>query len=209
MPGDEETEVTPLKPKRAPRKRAPKAAASVDDVSSAPVKRAPRKRAPRKPKAEVESGVVEREVPAPAPVRTTMRKAPTPIATEKASRRSAKRQMILVATLIILGLGGSAAVGFTDKGRIDINQLITERNRKIESGELHESIIPVQNRSQEVDGGLIPVAEEAAPQVSGVASTTASSTEATASSTGNIPTPPEEIVNPVTEEAPTIEPAAQ
>jgi hypothetical protein len=57
--------------------------------------------------------------------------------------------------LVVIGIGSSAAVGFTDRGTIDVNQVITERNERVQSSGSGESIIPEQNVNQRPDGGLI------------------------------------------------------
>lgn len=200
MPGDDETKLVAPKPTRAPRKRAAKVEVESRDAEFAPFKRAPRKRTLKSPIVETVSVAEMKE----GKEKATRRKAPTSISAERATKKNGRRQLIVVAVLLVLGVGSSAAVGFTDKGGIDINQLIAERNRKIESGELHESIIPVQNTNQAPDGGLIPLGDAAAPQVSGAASTTDATATSSATSTeeGNIPTPPEEIEVAPIEEAP-------
>lgn len=198
MPGDEEQESVVEKPKRAPRKRANASVPIADGETPAPVKRAPRKRAPKK----VVEEVSERVAPPPSP--SPRRKAPTPIAATKATRKSFKRQFAVVVVMMIVGLGTSAAVGVSDKGKIDINKIIEERNRRVESGELQEQIIPVQNTSRLPDGGLI-MAEDQTPPPAPVpaATTTASTTDATASSTATstpvemgVPATPQELGQP-------------
>ncbi len=198
MSPDEETEDVVEKPKRAPRKRVPKVVSPDSTESPVLVKRAPRKRVPRK--------VVEESVIA-APVvvdrsRAPRRKAPTPIATERATKKRSRKQMVVVTAMIIFGVGASAAVGFMDAGGIDVNQTIEKRNDKIRNGQLQDVIIPVQNNNPLPDGGLIHLSpEELAKQAQNtpppapVATSSASSTETTASSTpeGNVPLPENEL----------------
>jgi hypothetical protein len=178
MPGDEEIVQEAEKPKRAPRKRVPKPVSDDGDRAPAPVRRAPR-RVASKPKSISKEA---EPLPQRTATRSTARKAPTPIAAKRAVHKSTKRQTFVVVLLMILGVGSSAAVGFFDKGRIDINSIIQERNRKIESGEVQGTVVPIQNTNTEPYGGLIPVngATETAPPV---ATSTASTSDATASST--------------------------
>jgi hypothetical protein len=182
MPGDEETEVVVEKPKRAPRKRAPKLVLETDDATSAAVTRAPRKRTS---KARVEAETMAPTTPPPrvANERMVKRKAPTPIAETRATKKNFNRQIVVVVLLLIVGIGASAGVGITDKGGIDINQKIEDRNNKIRAGEIQDDIIPIQNTNTEPNGGLIPVEGAPQPAPAPVATTTASSSAATASST--------------------------
>lgn len=165
-----ETEVVLEKPKRTPRKRAPKADLS-DNAVGAPVKRVPQKRAAR--------SVVEES----KPERAASRKAPTPIAAQKAKTRRGRKNITVVAILLLLGVGSSAAVGFTDKGQIDVAQTIAQRNEEARAAGQPEIIIPVQT-TELPNGGLTGVGDD--PSAQPPASTpdpTASSTEATASTT--------------------------
>ena len=168
-PEGETEEIVPLKPKRAPRKRAPKVVSDdADTPTPAPVQRAPRKRAVKK---AVDT----------APV---TRKAPTPIAEEKTDKKKSRRQMIVIAAMIIVGVGASAAVGFTDKGQIDVQGTIAWRNEEARSTGNEGAIVPEQNSPQLPDGGLIGMG--IGGPIGGEASSTplaASSTPPTATST--------------------------
>jgi hypothetical protein len=166
-----ETEVVLEKPKRTPRKRAPKADLS-DNATTAPIKRVPQKR------------VVKRVVEESRPERSSSRKAPTPIAAEKAKTRRGRKNVTVVAILLLLGIGSSAAVGFTDKGQIDVAQTIAQRNEAARAAGQPEITIPVQT-TVEPNGGLTGVGDDpnAQPPVSAPDSSSASSTEATASTT--------------------------
>jgi len=173
-------------PKRTPRRRASSSRASVDGV---PRKRAPRKRVATP--ATSESTIRQTE---PVVEREVERKAPTPLASSR-SRSRAKQLQIMVSTVIVLiGVGTSAAVGMTDKGQIDVNQTIEERNERIRTGQVSAEentiIVPVQNTNvRQADGGMTGRGVGAAPPpppVDTMASSTddmASSTEAMASST--------------------------
>ncbi|MEN9920490.1 MAG: hypothetical protein RL538_383 [Candidatus Parcubacteria bacterium] len=164
MSPEEETEVVPSKPKRAPRKRAPKVV-SDEAEKKAPVKRAPRKRAPKK--------VVEEVIEEPV----VKRKAPTPIASEKKKAKTGRRQLIVITLMILVGVGASAAIGLTDKGTINVEETIAWRNEQERAAGRESSIIPVQNTPQVPDGGLIGMG------IGGPIEGTGSSTPATASST--------------------------
>ena len=165
-----ETEVVLEKPKRAPRKRAPKADSS-RDAAVAPINRAPRKSAAKK--------LVED----PSSTRPSARKAPTPIAAQKEKTKRGRKNATVVALLLLLGVGSSAAIGFTDKGQIDVAQTIAKRNEEAKAAGQPEIIIPVQT-TLEPNGGLLGVGDDpnAQPQASST-QPTATSTEATASST--------------------------
>lgn len=156
------------KPKRAPRKKVVKEVVP-EDVAPVPVKRTRKKSVPQ------EEVVVEQ---------ASTRKAPTPIAEKKASSKNNRRQIFIVALLLVLGVGSSAAVGFSDKGSINVEETITYRNDQAKAaGDPIESMIPVQNTTQEVDGGLIGLgigSPQTAPESN--ATTTASSTESVATS---------------------------
>jgi hypothetical protein len=170
-----ETEVVLEKPKRAPRKRAAKVVLS-DSAASAAVKSAPRKRVSKK-ETDTESSVARSP-------RESVRKAPTPIAAERAKTRRGRKNVTVVAILLLLGVGSSAAVGFTDKGKIDVAQTIAKRNEEARAAGKPEITIPVQT-TLEPNGGLLGVGDDTAAQPAQASTTpaTASSTESTASST--------------------------
>lgn len=99
----------------------------------------------------VEVPIEEKKTIAAPPVR----KAPTPLSAEQKSRRKKRRQAGVVVAILLLGVGSSAAVGFQDKGVIDVNQTINERNQKNQSsGNGNQDVIPVQNTNKAPNGGL-------------------------------------------------------
>ena len=154
------------KPKRAPRKRAAK---PVDDTTETKPKRV----------RKTTKKVAEEEV---------VRKAPTPIAESRREKHFARKHAIVIGVLMVLGIGSSAAVGFTDKGQIDIVMIIDERNKKAaERGEqpiaAEEELLP--------DGGLIPADPSSVPQQATTTPATASSTASTTPQ-GNVPRTAEE-----------------
>lgn len=149
------------KPKRAPVKRA-RSKSVVDEEKP---KRAPRKKAVT---------VASSEVPS--------RKAPTPLATTRTKKQTTRKHIAIVAVLLILGIGGSAAVGLTDKGQIDVGKTIADRNTQAIGDNPNAIMVPVQSTTQEPDGGLIGLGIGGAQQNQAsttpqTASTTASSTE--------------------------------
>lgn len=186
MSPEEETDVVLEKPKRTPRKRVAKVV-SDDAPKKAPVKRAPRKTAPRKKvQKEDDEDLISDSVVTPK------RKAPTPIADGVAGKKKSRKQLIVIMTMLVIGVGASAAVGFTDKGQIDVEGVITWRNEQARSAGNDGAIVPVQNTPQLPDGGLIGMG--IGGPIEGTASSTpsaaASSTPATASSTqpvGQVP----------------------
>lgn len=171
------------KPKRVPRKRV--VAAVQSEVGENPV---PKKRASRKKKV---SEAVPVEVVLSAPRRTKAkknetpleRKAPTPVAATIAATKSARRQIVVVTVLILLGISASATIGFTDKGSIDVSQTIATHNEKITKGEGQGEIISIQNTPQLPDGGLVglgiggPEASSTTSQGTNTGTSTATSSE--------------------------------
>lgn len=146
-------------------------------------KRVPRKRAPlvsvsaaEKPK-QTRKKTVSSEVV----VETAKRKAPTTLGQKRAAKSPARRHAVVIGLLLIIGVGGSAAIGFSDPGEIDVVKTITERNEQAKNSDTPNPImVPVQSTTQEPDGGLVGLGiggPEAQP------ATTSSSTETTASST--------------------------
>ncbi len=108
------------------------------------------------------------------------RKAPTTLSQKEKTKSTARKHAVVIALLLIVGVGGSAAIGFTDPGQIDVVKAITERNEQAKNGDTPNPImVPVQSTTQEPDGGLVGLGiggPEAQP------ATTSSSTETIASS---------------------------
>lgn len=176
--------------KRATRKRVATTRASRTRAAT----RAPRKAVPKKtvrkktPRKTTAKRVVAAPAPEPAPAPITEsageRKAPTRLAHERSSTKARRNQLIVVAVLLLTGVGASAAVGVTDAGQIDVNKAIEERNERIRSGQGSEEervFVPVQNTTanQLPDGGLVGLGIGGAidePKPPAPATTTASST---------------------------------
>lgn len=172
-----------------PRRRATKKrvlASGYDDASQKRVaKKVVKKVAPQKMEEPKEATVSRREEPA------RVRKSPTQIAARKAKNRSRRNHMLVVFFILLLGVGGSFVVGYTDKGKIDVNQAIEERNERLRNGQLSTDardniIVPTQNTriNQLPDGGLISsdLGNTSPPKPEPVA-TTSSSTASTTEST--------------------------
>lgn len=153
------------KPKRAPRSRAAK------PVDGSEVK-------PKRARSTTKSVSKKPEV---------IRKAPTQIAEIKREKGFARKHMIVIGVLMVLGIGSSAAIGLTDKGQIDIVNIIDERNKK--AAERGEKLIAAEEELLP-DGGLIP----ADPSTVTPASTPSAATStASTSPQGNIPRTAEEV----------------
>jgi hypothetical protein len=201
MSQDDETLVVVEKPKRAPRKRVAKV---VSEEAETPAP-APRKRAPRKSSEDAVKRTPRKRV-AKEEDTPTPRKAPTPLASEKSNSKKSKKQRYVVGILMFLGIASSAAVGFTDKGSINVEATITARNEQSRAAGREGEIVPVQNTDVQPDGGLIGLmGSDSTPPAAPVAS----STEAVASSSapvGNIPMTMEEAAQATQENAP-AEPA--
>ncbi len=174
MSQEDETLVMVEKPKRAPRKRVVKSVSETDDSPKpTPRKRVTKKETDDSPKRTTSRRkTVDEDAPA--------RKAPTPIATQKVPTRKSKKQRYVVIALLVLGIASSAAVGFTDKGSINVEATITERNEQSRAAGREGEIVPVNNTDPEPDGGLIGLMEVSSTPV---ATPTASSTESVATST--------------------------
>ncbi|MCB9812216.1 hypothetical protein H6778_01005 [Candidatus Nomurabacteria bacterium] len=183
------------------------------DEPEVPRRRAVRKRATRrstrestaepvrKQQDEVEQKPVKVKKPAPPPETTEERKAPTSLAGNKAIVRRKRKRLMVVGVLLVVGLGSSAAVGFTDQGQIDVQATIKARNDRIKNNQATEQDlmitqieVPVQNTNKErkVDGGLHGLGIQTPPKPpvevasTTASSTTASNTDATASSTAAV-----------------------
>ncbi|USN87511.1 MAG: hypothetical protein H6779_03800 [Candidatus Nomurabacteria bacterium] len=178
-------------------------------------KRAPRRQVSKKTTPKIK----KKAVPAPAPAipiprvvevdgvdSTFERKAPTTLGVSTGSKsRVSKRGVIIVAVLIVV-LGATLWIGFSDKGQIDVSEKIAERNAKIASGDtssIEESprggsqVIPVQNTTPSVpNGGLRgrgvgtakvsqPPVEDSIESASSTATSTATSTDVSTNEEGN------------------------
>ena len=161
------------KPKRVSRKRVPKVVEEDSIVTLVPQKR------PTRNKMSVE-GVGEKAKNSrqtkTQKVASPDRKAPTPIAATKESTKTLRRQTMVFGVLILLGVSASAIVGFTDKGPINVEKTIAERNDRISRGEIQGEVVPVQNTPQVPNGGMVGLGTGGSENV-------ASSTAATASTT--------------------------
>lgn len=197
---NDETSEEKVKPKRAPLKRtsAKSTTKKVDGDSAAPRKRAARQRASRTSVEKVETPKPVKKIEEPVVQTKTeekVRKAPTPLSYEAKEKRAKKVRAIVASVILIIGAGSSAVVGYTDKGGIDVNKAIEERNERTKQSGSGGEIIPVQNTSQAVDGGLIggtsgtpketPVAEV-------VATTTDEQVETDSVEQGSVPASPSE-----------------
>ncbi len=164
---DESTEnITPKK--RVYRKRTVTTEA---DSAPKPRTRVPRKTTTEAPKKRAPRRVVEKKSDketaySKAEEVETNRKAPTVFASEQKASQKRKRRLITVAIMLFVGVGASAAVGLTDRGQINVQQTIEERNERIRSNTatVQDTVasnveLPVQNTPVEgggrADGGLI------------------------------------------------------
>jgi len=191
------------KVKKAPRKRAASTRSTVAKKSTprktttrkTPAKKTPRKATTRKaPEEKIKDDVAPVEddvsVEEPETDTTPMRKAPTKFAKAKATHKTKRNHYVVIGLLILLGVGSSAAVGFSDSeaGQINVAQTIQERNERMANlVDVTGPTVVVPTPSQVPDGGLIGLrpADPAAntDNQPATASTTATSSDATASST--------------------------
>jgi len=124
------------------------------------------------------------------------RKAPTPFSNAKAKQRRLRKRNIVLAAVMVIGIGSSAAVGLTDSGQINVNETIEARNERIRNNSAttdDESTgvieIPVQNTANSLpNGGLVGAGKPKVPIAPPVeiASSTASSSNAVATSTDEV-----------------------
>ncbi|MEK7639337.1 MAG: hypothetical protein AAB388_04210 [Patescibacteria group bacterium] len=148
------------------------------------------KRAPRRPSAtRVRKITAEQPAVRESEVETlpreSGRKAPTPMARERASSRRQRNHIVVAIIVFLLGVGASAAVGVTDEGRIDVIKAIEERNERIrantpdarDSGTPTDIVVPVQNTNR--GPALVPLPDEQLPLRETNSSSTASSTTRT------------------------------
>lgn len=185
-----EDEITP---KRTPRKRVsgtttrtPRKVVS----KTVPIKRAPRRVVPKN--AELEDvGDNERDE---EEILNSNRKAPTLIATGQMVQKKRKKQTIIIGVVLLIGVGLSAIVGYTDKGQIDVQETIEARNERIRTNTTDERDVntstvevPVQNTNTagKADGGLVGrgTGGKKVESIENVATSTATSSNQTATST--------------------------
>lgn len=151
MSDSTETETTNILRQRAPRKRATREllrqAGAVDSrarivrpkTSLKRVKKDATDTPKEKPSPEVSDATINDRV-SPA------RKAPTKFFSNRGKLKRQRKQQIIVAILISLGVGASALVGFSDTGRIDINSAIQARNERVQNNE---------GDDRETEGGVL------------------------------------------------------
>jgi hypothetical protein len=179
-------------PKRAPRRRVAKVVAKVATPVASEVSVTPRRKAPTQLRAE--SG--ERSV----------------------SLRRSRARIYIPLSLLVVGFGAAALIGFSDDGQININEVVAKRNAAVSSATNEnggenpsgEVVIPVQNNLSTVpDGGLkisgaipepVPI-PEVASSTEVIATSTASTTvgdalelENEASSTESVPAATSEAI---------------
>jgi hypothetical protein len=116
------------------------------------------------------------------------RKAPTVFLNEAAKKRAVKTQVIVVGVLLIMGVGASAAVGFTDSdaGQINVVETIKAQNARMTNmvDVAGPTVVaPVPNRATTPDAGLIPAADQTKRAPAPALVPSASSTDTAASST--------------------------
>lgn len=170
-------------PTKTPRQRAVRKSTSVTE--------APKRRVAR---SSVSNQEIKAEATEPLPTKSGLgesnkaaRKAPTPISDNKIAKKAANRRKLVVLVLLILGIGASAMVGFTDQGQIDVVKTIEDRNSRIRnnSADARDVItsnveVPVQNTNKMPDGGLVGRGTGGLPpavKAEDISSSTATSTE--------------------------------
>lgn len=164
-------------------------AEDIDDVAKKP--RAPRTRKVVVVGDEVTPTVRRRKSIPDAVEIEPIRKAPTPL--RETHVRQTRRQhglfVVLGVCLMLFGIG--FGIGLSDRGAIDVVAVVTERNEKINRGEVRDAsgntitkTVGVQNQTAEPNGGLILADPNLVPPPTPVvSSSTATSSDAQATST--------------------------
>jgi hypothetical protein len=93
---------------------------------------------------------------------TTTRKAPTEFADQVARKKATRTQAVVIGVLLTIGVGASAAVGFTDSeaGQIDVAQTISDRTERMANMVDVDGptvVAPRQNSNNAPDGGFLGV----------------------------------------------------
>ncbi len=184
VPDSEEISTAPKRVHRAPRK---KTALSEDDttiMSKAVTTALPvRRKAPRRVVAPVQTNKHEFES------RTSV------TSTSSRPRRSRFFHLVVVVGALIIGIGTSAVIGLSDRGKIDVAARIQAQSQLVANQNGGENVasqtIPVQNTPVNVpNGGLVPAgaATPAPPPVTpeSATTTTTSSEDAAGSSTETV-----------------------
>jgi len=172
MPGKSATtEAQHVVKKPTRRRTAPKQIAD-DEVAVTKLKPAPKKAARKTPTkrkpATKKATSVKAELVEPEPEMTTMsaatttRKAPTEFAEQVARKKATRTQAVVIGVLLSIGVGASAAVGFTDSqaGQINVAQTIsdrTERMANLVDVDGPTVVAPRQNSNNAPDGGFLGV----------------------------------------------------
>jgi hypothetical protein len=167
------------------------------EETDSPKKRAPRKRAVRRTISTAELPVRRTRTTATTSDTVPLRKAPARIEYTEKKKTSPKTPLYVFGVLVLV-CGGATWLGFSDKGQIDVNAKITERNQKLanEATANYNSstgenvpqtiVVPVQNSSPSVPnagfrgrgvGTNNPVNESPAVVEDVASSTEATSTE--------------------------------
>ena len=120
--------------------------------------------------------------------KTTARKAPSRVPQKT---KHSNIGFFIMLGVFLLALGVSAVVGLSDKGAINVADIISDKTKNASPEEKAKfKTIPVQNKSSKPNGGLVPSNAEDAfkapePELEN-ASSTASSSDAIATSTSEV-----------------------
>jgi len=148
--------------KRAPRKRVTTRAPVPEPKEETVVRsRTPRRQSTSAARTTRSKEPEAKTVPSERPTR----KSPTPLSDEATFARQLKRQRIILASIIFVGVTASAGVGFTDEGAVDIEARIEARNERIRNNtpteqDLMGGVEPITTatansaRPVEADGGM-------------------------------------------------------
>ena len=132
----------------------------LDVVSQKP--RAPRTRRVIDVDSKGTQPVSRRKPPTDPVAPEVVRKAPTPLRATQGTRIRRERSLLVVLGVCLTLFGIGFGIGLSDQGVIDVVAVVTERNEKINRGEVRDAsgntvtkTVGVQNQAAEPNGGLI------------------------------------------------------
>jgi hypothetical protein len=117
----------------------------------------------------------------------SLRKAPARVSVSPAFQKRSKTPLI-VTTVLVVVIGASVGIGYSDKGTIDVSSVITERkqNATPEEHELFKTIPVQQSQNNVINGGLVGAGKPPSlvpakqPEIASTSHETATTTEDTA-----------------------------
>jgi hypothetical protein len=146
------------------------------------IRRSTTKVAPRKTAVRKTAEVASKSPAAP------IRKAPARVSATPSPRKRGSKKIVVAGIILLVIVGASVAIGFTDKGPIDVTSVIATRKQNATGEEQRalESVPVQQGQSGVVNGGLVGTGAPSPLVPMDPAPHTASSTDSTATSTEGV-----------------------